>query len=274
MIDLHCHSNCSDGSSNPGELVQKALAQGLRILSLTDHDTMAGYQELTQAAKNTTVQIIPGIEFSVRWRKYDIHILGYQIQDGPELQDLIAKQNESRIERAKHIASLLDTLGLKDAYEKACQLAGHQRVGRPHFAKLLVDEGMVKDMQAAFSKYLAKGKPAFAPTPWISIEEAVQGINQAQGQAVIAHPHKYGLTRSKLHELIREFKDAGGVGIEVVSGNMTVTQINELAATCLRFDLLASSGSDYHSDSASFIGLGRQRQLPEMCTPIWHNWTI
>ena len=96
----------------------------------------------------------------------------------------------------------------------------------------------------------------------------------AQGQAVIAHPLKYGLTRTKLHELIGEFKEAGGCGIEVVSGEMTVTEINQAAGMALRFNLLASSGSDFHGDNVSRTNLGRQSQLPSICTPIWHNWTI
>lgn len=94
------------------------------------------------------------------------------------------------------------------------------------------------------------------------------------GVAVIAHPLKYGLTRTKLHELINVFKDAGGAGIEVVSGEMTLTEINQVAGMCLRFDLLASSGSDFHSDAVSRTALGAQQNLPSMCTPIWHNWTI
>jgi predicted metal-dependent phosphoesterase TrpH len=274
MIDLHCHSIFSDGALTPEELIQKALFQELQCLSLTDHDTIAGYPALNKAALNTNIKIINGIELSTRWKKYDIHILGYRFNHTTELDDLIQAQNQSRIERAVHIAGLLELVGVEDAYNKACEVAGHNRVGRPHFARVLINEGKTKDMKSAFKQFLGKGKSAYIATPWISVKTAVEGIVNSGGQAVIAHPLKYGLTRSKLHELINEFKEAGGVGIEVVSGEMTVTQIREMAATCLRFNVLASSGSDYHGDTLSRTKLGRQQQLPANCKPIWHDWNI
>lgn len=274
MIDLHCHSIFSDGALSPGELIQKAQKQQVRCLSLTDHDTVAGYNELNEAAIGTDIKIINGIELSTRWKKYDIHILGYQITHTPELDELIQYQNQSRIERAIQIGASLSLVGVDNAYEKACEQAGHNRVGRPHFARVLINEGKTRDMKSAFKQFLGRGKNAYIPTPWITIQQAVSGVVAAGGKAVIAHPLKYGLTRSKLHELINEFKEAGGEGIEVVSGEMTVTQIKEMAATSMRFNLLASSGSDFHSDILSRTNLGRQQQLPVNCKPIWHDWNI
>jgi len=274
MIDLHCHSTFSDGALSPEELIYKAQKQQVRCLSLTDHDTVAGYGELNEAAIGTDIKIINGIELSTRWKKYDIHILGYQINHTSELDELIRNQNQSRIERAIQIGASLSLVGVENAYEKACEQAGHNRVGRPHFARVLINEGKTRDMKSAFKQFLGRGKNAYIPTPWITIQQAVNGIVTAGGKAVIAHPLKYGLTRSKLHELINEFKEAGGEGIEVVSGEMTVTQIKEMAATSMRFNLLASSGSDFHSDTLSRTNLGRQQQLPVNCKPIWHDWNI
>ncbi|KGP64429.1 phosphoesterase [Legionella norrlandica] len=274
MIDLHCHSSFSDGALTPEELIKKANSLQIQCLSLTDHDTIAGYPSLYEAAQQTSIKIVKGIEFSTRWKKYDIHILGYQFCDTPEIQELISHQNKSRIKRAEQIGESLHSLGVADAYHKACELAGHQRVGRPHFAQLLINEEKARDMQAAFKNYLGRGKRAYIPTPWLSLQDAVTGILRCSGQAVIAHPLKYGLTRTKLHELIKDFKEAGGVGMEVVSGEMTQIQIQEMAGVCERFHLLASSGSDYHSDTQSRINLGRQQQLPITCTPIWQEWNI
>jgi predicted metal-dependent phosphoesterase TrpH len=172
------------------------------------------------------------------------------------------------------IGHFLESIGMEDAYNKACELAGHKRVGRPHFAQLLINEGKAQDIKSAFKQFLGRGKSAYVPTPWINIHEAVRGIMESGGRAVLAHPLKYGLTRSKLHELIKDFKDAGGEGIEVVSGEMTAIQIQEMAATSIRFNLLASSGSDFHSDTVSRVNLGRQHQLPVHCKPIWHDWNI
>lgn len=274
MIDLHCHSTFSDGALSPEELIQRAIEHKVSCLSLTDHDTMDGYERLLQAAANKPITIINGIELSVRWKKYDLHILGYQINNADQMAQLIDSQRLSRVTRAQTIGSALEEKGVSDAYQKACLIAGHKHVARPHFAQLLVQEGRARDMQAAFRQFLARGRPAYVATPWVRLEDAVTSINQAQGQAVIAHPLKYGLTRTKLHELINVFKEAGGAGIEVVSGEMTMTQIKEMAGTAARFNLLASSGSDFHNDKGSRIPLGRQQQLPINCTPIWHNWTI
>lgn len=274
MIDLHCHSHFSDGALSPEALLQKASDAGIQVLALTDHDTIAGLAPLHQAARKTQIKIIDGIEFSTRWKKHDIHILGLNITpDNDHLCALIRQQNESRIARAQQIGACLADCGVNDAYQKACELAGHERVGRPHFAQVLINEGIVSEMQAAFKRFLGRGRGAYVPTAWLSIEAAVDGIRQAGGRAVIAHPLKYKLTRSKLHALINEFKEVGGAGIEVVSGEMTVTEINELAGLCLRFELLASTGSDFHHE-LSRIGLGRQQQLPASCIPIWLGWGV
>lgn len=274
MIDLHCHSSFSDGALSPEELIQKAVNHKIHCLSLTDHDTVAGYAELNRAALNTSIKVVNGIEFSARWKKHDIHILGYQINHTSNLNNLIEQQNNSRVLRAEQIGVALESIGIKEAFIKACELAGHNRVGRPHFAQVLIQEKRTRDMKTAFKQYLGRGKIAYVPTPWMSLQEAAEGIVTSGGRAVIAHPLKYGLTRSRLHELINEFKEAGGVGIEVVSGEMNSIQINEMANTSIRFNLLASSGSDFHSDALSRINLGRQQQLPVNCTPIWHDWNI
>lgn len=274
MIDLHCHSHFSDGALSPELLLEKAMLAGIQMLALTDHDTTAGLIPLHNAARNTLIKIINGIELSARWKKHDIHIIGLNIDPNDAgLRDLIVQQNDSRIARARQIAACLVDFGVHDAYQKACEIAGHERVGRPHFAQLLIDEGKVPDMQSAFKRFLGRGHGAYVPTEWLSIDAAVNGIIQAGGQAVVAHPLKYKLTRSKLHALISDFKLAGGVAIEVVSGEMLISQINELAGICQRFELLASTGSDFHHNM-SRIGLGRQHPLPANCTPIWQGWNI
>ncbi|WP_028387880.1 PHP domain-containing protein [Legionella fairfieldensis] len=275
MIDLHCHSNCSDGKLSPADLLDKALASGVQILALTDHDTTDGLTPLRKAAHTQAIKIVNGIELSTSWKKYDIHVVGLGIDpDNTVIQTLIKQQNESRITRALQIAEKMKACKVDDAYAKACKIAGHNRIGRPHFAQVFIEEGVVADAATAFKRFLGRGKPAYVPTPWLTIQEAVAGIVEAGGQAVLAHPLKYALTRTKLQELISEFKRAGGVGMEVVSGEMTVTQVNDMAGLCLRYDLLASTGSDYHGDNVSRVSLGKQRPLPLNCTPIWYQWTI
>lgn len=273
MIDLHCHSNYSDGLLSPAELLERAHQNGLQLLALTDHDTVAGVLELQKANTNPDLRIISGIELSVQWKKYDVHILGLNINThAEELQAVIREQQERRILRAQEIGAALQRIGVDDAYMKACDWAGHAKIGRAHFAQILVKEGFARDIKAAFKTYLSKGKVAYVPVTWINLGTAIQVIRAAGGQAVIAHPLKYKLTRTKLHEFIREFQELGGVGIEVVSGDIQAVDIDKLAKLCQQFSLLASSGSDFHGEGLSRIALGRQKILPKDCTPIWASW--
>ena len=275
MIDLHCHSQCSDGLLSPAMLLTKAVDAGVRVLALTDHDTTAGLMLLHQAAEGLPIQIINGIELSVRWKMHDIHVIGLGINPlDLHMASCVQQQEDSRILRAQQIGTCLLSAGVANAYQKACDYAGHERVGRPHFAHVLLEEGIVSDIKQAFQRFLVRGRPAYVPTSWLSLEAVVDAIVRAGGQAVIAHPLKYKLTRSKLHALIRAFKETGGVGMEVVSGQMTTQQAAEVAGLCSRFELLASTGSDYHGDGISRIGLGRQLPLPAGCTPIWNQWTM
>jgi predicted metal-dependent phosphoesterase TrpH len=273
-IDLHCHSYYSDGLFSPEKLIERAVLSGVDMLALTDHDTTAGLAELHTAAQLHSINIVNGIELSVRWKMQDMHIIGLNIDPNHSAMiELIQRQNESRVERAKQIGQRLVGVNVTNAYEKACLIAGHERVGRPHFAQVLIQERVAHDMSSAFKRYLVKGRIGFVPTIWASLDEAVQTIVQVGGQAVIAHPLKYKMTRSKLINCIEQFKEAGGVGIEVVSGTMTAQEIKNVSDICIRSHLLASSGSDYHGDSLSRIGLGRQQKLPEGCIPIWETWT-
>lgn len=274
MIDLHCHSYYSDGINSPSELIRKAAGNGVKYLALTDHDTTEGIKPFQDSLleMGSDIQLINGIELSVAWKKYVIHILGLNLIHYEKLDALIRRQNEQRIQRAKEIGAILALSGVDQAYAKACEIAGHERAARPHFAQVLINEAVVKDWSSAFKKFLGRGGKAYVSASWITIEEAVEGILEAGGQAVIAHPLKYGLSRTKLFELIMDFKQAGGAALEVVSGDMTKQQIAEMAAICQRFELLASSGSDYHGGNLSRIALGRQQQLPLNCTAIWNEW--
>lgn len=216
MIDLHCHSTCSDGLLSPAELLNKAVQSNIKLLALTDHDTIAGFQTLHNLAKALPIQVISGIEFSVSWKKYDIHIIGLNINpDNELLQTLITRQNQSRITRALQIGERMQNCGINDAYAKACKIAGHERVGRPHFAQLVVNEGLAQDLKAAFKRFLGRGRPAYVRTSWLTLPEAIEGIMQAGGQAVLAHPLKYSLTRTRLQDLVVAFKEAGAMRLKL-----------------------------------------------------------
>lgn len=273
MIDLHCHSNYSDGRLSPQELSVLASKNGITMLALTDHDTLSGVHEI-KALLEPAITLIDGIEISVRWKKHDIHILGLNVNTSdPGLRQLILSQQHARRARALEIGYQLSLVGVEQAFEKACVIAGHDHIARPHFAQVLVAENKAHDLGVAFKKYLARGKSAYVETNWVTLDKAVEIIKQAKGHAVIAHPKKYKLTNTKLTELIAEFKTSGGDGLEVISGDTSLKDSNQLAGLAQRFNLLSSTGSDFHGFKNSSVMLGRQRELPVNCVPIWHQWT-
>lgn len=272
MIDLHCHSNFSDGELRPLDLVKYAVKQKIKILALTDHDTFAGLDDAHKAGKNYGIKIINGIELSTSWRQYNLHIIGLNINYlHSKIKNLVKRQNETRIARALEISKHLEKHGVFDAYNKTCDIAGHDRVGRLHFALLLKRDGFASNTQSAFKLFLNSFTYEIT---WANLLEVVSTIIEAGGQAVLAHPLKYNLNDTELNEIIAEFKQVGGTGIEVVSGAMTNKEVNKMADFSKNFQLLASTGSDYHGPHLSSVALGKQRLLPLNCQPIWKNWDL
>ncbi|MEQ8204901.1 MAG: PHP domain-containing protein [Woeseia sp.] len=269
-IDLHTHTTASDGELSPKELLLRATDQGLTHIAITDHDTVAAYSHLEVPEG---LSVIPGIEFSSRWRKIGVHIVGLNIDlDQPALSQAIAQQQQVRSERAQTIAERLVKLGFEDPLPAVSILAGGSNIGRPHFARHLVATGKVKTIREAFKKYLGAGKPGDVKQTWAPIEDVVRWINDAGGVAVLAHPAHYRLTQSKLKELVTDFADADGTAIEVVSGSQEPTVTRKLASLCNDFELHASVGSDFHRPDARWAELGRFAALPDTCEPVWNLW--
>lgn len=271
--DLHCHSTASDGSLSPAQLIARAIEQGVDVLALTDHDGTEGVTEAQQAAEMTALTVIPGVEISVTWGSYTIHIIGLNVDKNNEvLKRGLAEIRQYRQERAEKIAERLEKSGIKGAYEGARQFASPVMLGRVHFAKFLVEAGHAKSINDVFKRYLVRNKPGYVSGNWTSLEQAVSWINDAGGQAVIAHPARYKMTATKLRRLITEFKATGGAGIEVVSGRQHPEEVKNLAKLANDFDLLASRGSDFHSPDNTWVELGRIPELPRHVTPIWQSW--
>lgn len=274
IVDLHFHSCFSDGTLPPNELLERAINSQIDIISLTDHDTFAGVSELHNANKSLKTRVINGVEISVRWKKYDIHVLAYNFDlQNAGMNELFKKQKENRINRAYEISKNLEKFGIKDAFLKAEKYSKHGNIGRPHFAKVMLDEGVVKSLTEAFDVYLGNNKKAYVDSCWVDLLSAVAIVKNAGGDAVIAHPLKYKLTNTKLRKLICDFKDAGGEGLEVISSDLPSIDVNRLADLTVEFSLFASSGSDFHGDKISRVGLGLQKSLPKICIPIWDKWS-
>jgi 3',5'-nucleoside bisphosphate phosphatase len=269
VFDLHSHSNCSDGILSPKALMSRARDRGVTVLALTDHDTIAGIGPGRQAAADEGMTLIPGIEFSSRWGQCGVHVLGLGIDpDATELKAAIGQQQAARDERAKAIADRLARLGIPGALDGARALAGGQ-VGRPHFAQYLVATGCVKNEAAAFKKYLGAGKPADVKFQWPDMAQVINWIHASGGVAVLAHPYKYPLTRTKRCALVADFARAGGDALEVISGQQPSGVAEELARLANTHHLAASCGSDFHRPDAPWQELGSFGALPAACRPVW-----
>ncbi|WP_027330904.1 PHP domain-containing protein [Marinimicrobium agarilyticum] len=270
MFDLHSHSHCSDGILSPEALMSRAKAQGVQTLALTDHDTVAGVSRARAAARAEGLTLVSGIEFSSQWGRGGVHIVGLDIDiDSVPLQTAIERQQTARATRAEAIAERLERLGVPGALEGARALAGEAQIGRPHFAQFLVDRGLVKDQNAAFKKYLGAGKSADVRFQWPDMPTVVNWIHEAGGVAVLAHPKKYPLTRTKMCALVADFVEAGGDALEVISGQQPSGTAEDLARIATREGLAASCGSDFHRPDAPWQELGNFGPLPPGCQPVW-----
>jgi 3',5'-nucleoside bisphosphate phosphatase len=272
-IDLHSHSNISDGIMTPSELVSHAAKNGVRMLALTDHDDTSGLADARIAATSHSIQLINGVEISVTWRNRTLHIVGLRVD--PEYTPLaegLQQIRAGRHLRAQGMAASLDNAGIEGSLEGAYRYAQEGIISRTHFARFLIEKGLAKDMRAVFKKYLVKGKPGYFEHRWADMEQALGWIIQSGGTAVIAHPGRYDLGRTNMLLLMEEFRNLGGSAIEVVTGSHSVDQYQEFARLAQQFSLQASLGSDYHGYGLSHMEMGRLPELPAGCIPVWQDW--
>lgn len=278
--DLHTHSLASDGSLSPEDLLLRAIDNDVQLFALTDHDTVDGVKHLLNELRrqsllakqcvNAGCEFVTGIELSALYEKLTIHIVGLWVDvESEELKALIEKQALSREIRAVEIARLLEKQGFNGALEGAKQIAGDVALNRPHFARFLVANGYCKSEQQAFQKWLGRGKMGDVPTEWAAMDEVISTIHAAKGLAVLAHPYKYALSATKLRELIKAFSDLGGDALELVNGAQQKVQTNELLRLSEKYDLLCSTGSDFHGPEQVWCDVGGQALLPTSASVIW-----
>ena len=268
--DLHTHTRASDGALSPADLVARAASRDVQLLSITDHDTMAGYAQL--AATHASLTLVPGVELSTTWSGVGIHIVGLDVDPGnATLRAGLERHAVARTERALRIGEVLERAGFTVDME-AIRHSAEGLPGRPHFAQHLVETGQVADSQIVFKKYLGAGKPGDIKVGWASMNDVVEWITSAGGIATIAHPARYRLTRTKLHRLIDAFTDAGGQALEVISGKQTDNITAHLAKLCGLHGLLASCGSDFHRVSGYGADVGAAMTLPASCEPVWSRF--
>ena len=274
-FDLHCHSTYSDGTLPPEALIARAAQRGVSVLALTDHDDTGGLAAARAATRRFPLRLIDGVEISVTWRGHTIHIVGLGIDPGnAALQAGLAATRGGRLARAEKIIAAFAALGIAGSGEGARQFAANPHmIGRTHFARFLVKQGVVKDISSAFKRFLGGSQPCFVAHDWASLADAVSWINASGGVAVIAHPGRYPLDTAQMRELLTEFRDLGGAALEVVSSSHKPHQYARFAAYAREFGLMASIGSDFHSPAESFHDLGSLPALPADCRPVWELLT-
>jgi len=274
-IDLHCHSNVSDGALAPAEVARRAARAGVDVWALTDHDQLDGLAEARAAALDQGMRFVDGVEISVTWRGGTVHIVGLRIDPRHDaLVGNLAKVRGGRLERARAMASELRAAGIAGAYEGALARAENPAmVSRTHFARFLADIGAVADTRDAFRRFLVPGKPGYVPHQWAALADAVQWILAAGGQAVLAHPGRYGLSAGAMDALLQEFRVAGGEAIEVVTGSHSPDQYRHFAALAAQHGFAASRGSDFHGpeEGAEF---GTLPPLDPALRPVWREWAL
>ena len=273
IIDLHSHSNISDGLLTPADLMLHAAENNVQAIALTDHDDIAGLKEAGDAAKNLNIIFINGVEISVTWNKRTLHIVGLNFdKDDKPLFEGLKKIRDGRFKRAQLMSDSLGMAGIQGAMDGAKTYAKSSTIGRIHFAQFLVSQGYAKNIGAVFKKFLTPGKPGYVDHEWISLEESITLINGAGGDAIIAHPGRYDMGSKLYPRLFQEFKDLGGAGVEVMSGSQDPSQANYFSNLAESFDLYASCGSDFHGKGISHRALGNISQLPDNSIPIWSKW--
>lgn len=272
--DLHCHSTASDGLLAPADLVRRAAANGVSVLALTDHDELGGLAEAAAVARTQRVRFVAGVEVSVTWGGTTIHIVGLGVDPADaSLAANLEYVRSSRVRRAERIAAELAAIGIGGTLEGAYTYAKNPSlIGRTHFARFLVERGVAPDVATVFRHYLVSGKPGYVPHQWAALADAVAWIRSGGGRAVVAHPGRYRLSRRELRRFLTEFREAGGEGVEVVTGSHSPSQYVEFARLAREFQLLASRGSDFHGPDESVIDLGCLPPLPGDLKPVWHDW--
>jgi predicted metal-dependent phosphoesterase TrpH len=261
MIDLHTHTNASDGTLTPEQLVEKAVNCGVRLLSITDHDSISGIKPAMEAVKNYVIDLIPGVELSADYEHDELHILGYFIDpENEEFSQTLEALRKERDERIDRILEKLETFGVNPGRKKVEEYAKGDSIGRPHIARAMQELGLIGNIHEAFVKYLRKGSPCYVSRKKLSPAETVQLIARTGGIPVAAHP---GLMKN-FTGVFEELMEAGLRGIEVFYPEHSFGQTDYYLKLARQNNLIATAGSDYHgpvpgkSSSPGMPGLDKE----------------
>ena len=254
QVDLHVHSTASDGKLSPSQIIARAAEIGLKVIALTDHDSVDGIIPALEASKAfPSLTFIPGVEISTDLADGEAHILGYFIDyASPELAKLLQKSRDSRSGRGKRMVEKLNALGVKIEWARVQQIAGDGAIGRPHVAQAMMEKGYIKQFEEAFDKYIGHGGPAYVEREKMTPEEAVSMIVNARGLPVLAHP----FTVKDPEAMVISLKKVGLIGLEVYYKDNTPRQTANALLLAKKYGLIPTGGTDFHG-----IGDGNEVRL-------------
>ncbi len=262
-IDLHTHTCKSDGSYTPTELVDYAIEKNLAAVAITDHDSIEGLDEAVAHAAALrerglpSVEMIPGIEFSTKYEKQDVHIVGLYISYEREaFQSALGSFVDSRVSRNRKMCENLQGAGIDITYEKLLTMYPDAVITRAHYASYLLEHGYVKSRQDAFARYLGDHTKYFVPREKVTPSQAVDLILKADGVPILAHPPLYHMGNDRLDTLVSSLKADGLMGIEVFYSTYSNQDVRDMQRLAAKYNLLVSGGSDFHGANKPGLDLG------------------
>lgn len=268
IYDLHTHSTASDGILSPLELIERAAEREVDVIALTDHDTTKGIAQAQQSADEHNIKFIPGIELSVKWQFYEIHVVGLNIDPECEkLQEGLKKQQEARKQRLVDMMNRMTEHGIAEADSILNSFKSGDHVGRPTVAKFLVEQKYCETFREAYSR-INRGGDLYVEPNWELMQYAIKWITNSGGIAVLAHPGSYGLDKPGFGGILRDFKKFGGQAVEICYGPCSKANVSRWAYYARKFSLHGSIGSDFHRPTRG-IELGRVRKLPKDIPGVW-----
>lgn len=242
-VDLHTHTNASDGALSPEALVDRALAVGVEHLAITDHDTVDALSGAMARAQELGIDLIPGLELSTDIPNGEVHLLGYYIDFGDaELLGVLEAMRDSRVNRARRMVEKLKRLGMPLEWDRVRELAGGGSVGRPHVAQAMLEKGYISTMAEAFEKWIGRTGPAYVERYKLTPTEAIALVRRVGGVPVLAHP----LDIPGLEAMVAGLAAEGLLGLECYYGKYTEDQVTYLTALADKYGLIRTGGTDFH----------------------------
>lgn len=262
FVDLQVHTTASDGALAPAKVVEAARDAKLYAIAITDHDTIDGLDEATEAGDRLGVRIVPGVELSTHFEDEELHLLGLHVTDRESMRTALAGLQLGRVARAERIVATLNASGIPVTMQAVLAEAAEGAVGRPHVARAMVAGGWVRDFREAFDKWLGWGKPAYMSKARFDVADAIALVHRAGGLAVWAHPGE-GATQPRVQKLA----DVGLDGVEVLHPSHPPYLVQRLIETAEKVGVLPSGGSDWHGTHEGPRRLGGQ-----LVPKVWLDW--